>query len=56
MLRLVLESAAIETVGDLLLHLSGYPEDMPITDGLGEALILREQEDMETGEHSLEIE
>lgn len=55
MLKLEKEVEGIETVGDLYEVLSSLPAEMPVSDGLGEPIILRFFKEMDTDERSIEI-
>lgn len=51
----VKEIEGFETVGALREALISLPEDMPITDGLGESLLLTVYRDTETGDEFAEL-
>ncbi len=53
--RLEREVEGIETVGALKEALSGMADDLPISDGFGDALLIAVHRDMETGELTAEI-
>ena len=43
------EISGIETVGELRKALSGLPDDMPVSDGLGDPLLVRRYMDSDKG-------
>lgn len=55
MLKLEREIDHIETVGDLRAALANAPDEMPICDSVGEALLVGYYRDMDTGDISIEI-
>lgn len=54
-LRYVEEKEGIETVRDMMAVLAEYSSDLPISDSLGEGIIIRRLVDDETGDEALEI-
>jgi hypothetical protein len=49
------ETIGIETVGAMRAALGGMVDDVPISDVMGEALVVEVRRDMETSELSVEV-
>lgn len=55
MIKFEREVEGLETVGELMEVLAGVPDEMPLSDALGEPLIVRFYKDIDTDDPSIEI-